>query len=85
MTSGDAQEPGSVGPGFPPPPPPPPAAAYGSYGAAAPPGMFVDTASGLTLPNGTELASIGRRIGAWFLSIVLAVEIGRAHAELQSP
>jgi uncharacterized RDD family membrane protein YckC len=29
--------------------------------------------SGLLLPQGTELASVGRRIGAWFLAIPLAI------------
>jgi uncharacterized RDD family membrane protein YckC len=29
--------------------------------------------SGLLLPDGTELASVGRRIGAWFLAIPLAI------------
>jgi uncharacterized RDD family membrane protein YckC len=68
----------------PPPPPaqipyqpaPPPGEGYG-YGqiapAAAPPGMYVDAASGLTLPVGVELASVGRRIGAYFLAIPLAI------------
>jgi uncharacterized RDD family membrane protein YckC len=35
--------------------------------------MFYDPASGLTLPNGTQLAGVGRRIGAYFLAIPLAV------------
>ena len=38
-----------------------------------PPGMFFDQASGLMLPNGTQLASVGRRIGAYFLSILLLI------------
>jgi uncharacterized RDD family membrane protein YckC len=38
-----------------------------------PPGMYVDQASGLVLPSGTQLASSGRRIGAFFLSIPLAI------------
>ena len=69
-------------PGYPPAPPPqgaasyppPPAGAppYG-YGQGVPPGMYFDPESGLTLPAGTQLASAGRRIGAYFLSIVLAV------------
>jgi uncharacterized RDD family membrane protein YckC len=65
----------------PPPPPevpfqpaPPPAAGYG-YGqgapGVAPPGMYVDVVSGLTLPEGVQLASVGRRIGAYFLAIPL--------------
>ncbi len=52
-----------------PPPPAPPGYGYGQVQ----PGMFFDPASGLTLPQGVVLASIGRRIGAWFLSIVLAI------------
>jgi uncharacterized RDD family membrane protein YckC len=40
---------------------------------AVPPGMYFDTMSGLVLPNGTHLAGVGRRIGAYFLSIVLAI------------
>jgi uncharacterized RDD family membrane protein YckC len=68
-------------PSFPPPPPasypapaPPPAAGYG-YGqvASVPPGMYVDQNSGLLLPDGTELASVGRRIGAFFLAIPLSI------------
>lgn len=50
------------GPGYGPPP----------YGAA-PPGMYVDPGSGLYLPNGVALAGIGRRIGAFFLAIPLAI------------
>jgi uncharacterized RDD family membrane protein YckC len=47
---------------------------YGQYPAAAvPQGMYFDQISGLVLPEGTELASVGRRIGAWFLSIPLAI------------
>ncbi len=59
--------------------PPPPQYGQGPYGqapygaAVAPPGMYVDQASGLNLPMGVELASIGRRIGAYFLSIPLAI------------
>ncbi|HWD53468.1 MAG TPA: RDD family protein, partial [Acidimicrobiales bacterium] len=37
------------------------------------PGMHFDQLSGLVLPDGTELASIGRRIGSWFLAIPLAI------------
>jgi len=36
-------------------------------------GMYVDPVSGLTLPQGVELASIGRRIGAYFLAIPLLI------------
>jgi uncharacterized RDD family membrane protein YckC len=39
--------------------------------APVPDGMYYDAATGLTLPNGTELASHGRRIGAYFLAGLL--------------
>jgi len=35
--------------------------------------MYLDPASGLVLPEGVQLASIGRRIGAYFLSIPLVI------------
>jgi uncharacterized RDD family membrane protein YckC len=35
--------------------------------------MYLDPASGLALPVGTVLAPVGRRIGAYFLSLVLAI------------
>ena len=38
-----------------------------------PPGMYLDRDSGLALPNGTALASSGRRIGAFFLAIPLSI------------
>jgi uncharacterized RDD family membrane protein YckC len=63
-------------PGAAPPPlaPPPPGYAPGQVSTAAvPPGMYIDPLSGLMLPNGVQLASIGRRIGAWFLAIPLAI------------
>ena len=67
-------------PGYPAPPgygyqPAPPMAPGYGYGqvSAAPPGMYVDQSSGLLLPNGTVLASSGRRIGAYFLAIPLFV------------
>lgn len=56
---------------FPAAPPVQPQYGYGQV--SAPAGMYVDAASGLALPNGTQLAPVGRRIGAWFLSIVLAI------------
>ena len=60
----------------PPPPPPPPPPGYGApagaYGAP-PAGMYYDDISGLHLPQGTELASIGRRVGAYFLAVPLAI------------
>jgi uncharacterized RDD family membrane protein YckC len=45
----------------------------GPPNVVAPPGMYFDPASGLNLPVGVELASSGRRIGAYFLSIPLAI------------
>src|SRR5947208_2078900 len=38
-----------------------------------PTGTYADPTSGLMLPDGLELASIGRRIGAYFLAIPLMV------------
>lgn len=35
--------------------------------------MYYDRSTELVLPNGTQLASHGRRIGAWFLSIALVI------------
>ncbi len=67
---------------YPPPaqepyPAPAPAAAWQPYGApstaAMPAGMYLDQVSGLTLPEGTQLASVGRRIGAYFLAIPLSI------------
>jgi uncharacterized RDD family membrane protein YckC len=54
---------------------PPPAGGYGFQQPAAvvATGMYVDPVSGLMLPQGTELASVGRRIGAYFLAFPLAV------------
>jgi uncharacterized RDD family membrane protein YckC len=54
---------------------PPAAVAEYGYGqqGAVPPGMYYDQMSGLTLPQGTELATVGRRIGAYFLSILLFI------------
>jgi len=46
---------------------------YGQYPNAAPQGMYLDQVSGLSLPQGTQLASVGRRIGAYFLALPLAV------------
>jgi uncharacterized RDD family membrane protein YckC len=69
-------------PGTPPPqpgtlPPAPPVPAGYGYGQpggmVVPPGMYFDQASGLILPQGVELASSGRRIGAYFLAIPLAI------------
>ena len=67
--------PGSPGAG-PLPSAPPPAPGYG-YGQAppgsVPEGLALDQASGLALPAGVRLATPGRRIGAYFLSIVLVI------------
>jgi uncharacterized RDD family membrane protein YckC len=55
---------------------PPPQAGLPQPGvgvAAPPPGMYFDLTSGLMLPNGTQLASVGRRIGAYFLAIPLTI------------
>lgn len=55
-----------------PAPPPMPGYGYGESGNV-PAGMWFDPESGLTLPNGVQLASRGRRIGAFFLAIPLQV------------
>ena len=61
-------------PGFTPAPPVSDGYGYGQYPAyAVPHGMYVDQESGLLLPEGTQLASVGRRIGAYFLAIPLAI------------
>jgi uncharacterized RDD family membrane protein YckC len=61
-------------PGFTPAPPVPVGYGYGQYPAnSVPHGMYVDQESGLLLPDGTQLASVGRRIGAYFLAIPLAI------------
>jgi uncharacterized RDD family membrane protein YckC len=59
---------------LPPAPPLPAEGTYQGYGVPAPPpGMYYDNESGLTLPQGVQLASHGRRIGAYFLAIPLAI------------
>lgn len=40
---------------------------------AVPQGLYFDQASGLMLPQGVALAPVGRRIGAYFLAIPLAL------------
>lgn len=62
------------GEGFAPPQasyPPPPAGGY----APAPvgPGFYLEPTSGVVLPDGVLLAPKGRRIGAYFLAIPLAI------------
>lgn len=60
--------------GIPQAPPVPSEYGYGTQQPmAVPPGMHYDEKSGLLLPEGVELAGVGRRIGAWFLSLVLSV------------
>jgi uncharacterized RDD family membrane protein YckC len=61
-------------PGFPQAPPVPPGYGYGQPGGQlVPAGMYLDQQSGLVLPQGTVLANSGRRIGAFFLAIPLAI------------
>ena len=66
-------------PSFPQAPPvPAPAPEYGygygqMVGQPMPTGAPIDQRSGLVLPDGVQLASTGRRIGAYFLAIPLAV------------
>jgi uncharacterized RDD family membrane protein YckC len=53
-----------------------PAGAYGVPGLATapvPPGFYFDQLSGQVIPEGTQMASVGRRIGSWFLSIPLFI------------
>jgi uncharacterized RDD family membrane protein YckC len=64
---------GAPGPGFPQAPPVPAGYGYGQYGDPVPAGMCLDQQSGLMLPEGTQLASSGRRIGAFFLAIPLSI------------
>jgi uncharacterized RDD family membrane protein YckC len=61
---------------------PPPGQQHGQYPSAPqdqqPPqvdqrGLVLDYQSGLYLPPGTELAPVGRRIGAYFLAIALFI------------
>jgi RDD family len=54
-------------------PPPSPGYGYGSATQSVPPGMHYDAQSGLVLPAGVELASVGRRIGSYFLGILLFI------------
>jgi uncharacterized RDD family membrane protein YckC len=64
------QQPGTL----PPAPPVPAGYGYGQPGGmVVPAGMYFEQASGLMLPQGVELASSGRRIGAYFLAIPLAI------------
>lgn len=71
-----AGQPYPPGPGagqpYQPAPPPMPGYGYGE-GGNVPAGMWFDPQTGLTLPNGVQLASHGRRVGAFFLAIPLAI------------
>ncbi|RNI23813.1 RDD family protein [Flexivirga caeni] len=40
---------------------------------APPPGTHIDAETGVFIPNGTEVASRGRRVGAFFLYILLLI------------
>jgi uncharacterized RDD family membrane protein YckC len=61
-------------PGFPQAPPVPAGYGYGQYaGQPVPAGLYRDQESGLLLPQGTQLATSGRRIGAFFLAIPLSI------------
>jgi len=54
--------------------PPVPAYGYSPFsGQPVPAGLYTDQQSGLLLPQGTVLANPGRRIGAYFLAIPLAI------------
>jgi uncharacterized RDD family membrane protein YckC len=62
--------------------PQPPGHPYGNYPAAPPPpqapvqgpgGLVLDPGSSIYIPAGTQLASVGRRIGAYFLAIPLFI------------
>jgi hypothetical protein len=48
-------------------------AATAHTAATVPAGLYFDPVSGLNLPRGTQLASVGRRIGAFFLAIPLSI------------
>src|SRR5512132_981844 len=76
-----ASPPPGAQPPYQPAPPPPsqpeltpmPGYGYPSPVGAIPPGMHLDAESGLVLPDGSELATVGRRIGGWFLDLLLFI------------
>jgi len=71
---GDTQYAQQPPPGFPQAPPVPATYGYGQPGGQpVPAGLYLDQQSGLLLPQGTVLAPSGRRIGAFFLAIPLAI------------
>jgi uncharacterized RDD family membrane protein YckC len=60
--------------GLPQAPPVPTGYGYGQYGGeVVPQGLYREERSGLLLPQGTQLANPGRRIGAFFLAIPLII------------
>jgi len=71
----DQQQPyGQDQQGFPQAPPVPAGYGYGQYGGeVVPQGLYRDERSGVLMPQGTVLASPGRRIGAFFLAIPLLI------------
>jgi uncharacterized RDD family membrane protein YckC len=68
---GAYQQPGYQAPGALSPYQPPGYQQPGGYPGAALSGLYLDPVSGLQLPQGTELASAGIRIGAYFLGALL--------------
>ncbi|GAB3490769.1 RDD family protein [Flexivirga lutea] len=50
-----------------------PAGPYGSQVAMGPGGTHLDPSTGLVIPDGTQVASVGRRIGAFFLGFLLTI------------
>jgi uncharacterized RDD family membrane protein YckC len=73
-TSGQGSQDAPGSQGIPQAPPVPEGFGYGAQQpVVAPQGMYYEPNSGLLLPEGVQLASVGRRIGAYFLSIVLIV------------
>ncbi|HTU76305.1 MAG TPA: RDD family protein [Trebonia sp.] len=71
---GYQQQPGYQAPGSSVQPYQQPGYQSGGYsGGPGRPALYTDPASGLSIPQGTQLASPGIRIGAYFLGILLAV------------
>jgi uncharacterized RDD family membrane protein YckC len=67
-------DPFAQGRGVPPPgPPPPPGYGFATPPTQRPPGIYVHPESGLTLPGGVAIAGVGRRIGAFFLGLLLSI------------
>lgn len=73
-TPGEGQQYAPGYQGIPQAPPVPEGYGYGApQQMGVPQGMYYDPQSELTLPVGVELAGVGIRIGAYFLSLVLLV------------